>query len=182
MLVCPSDETPLPGRSRCGCSHRLRCGLESPDGTNIRRPARPTRRLFARAYDEALDRGDLDLQKRLGRAYVDYIIEMTVYYEGQSLALFDREIPQILLLHANALNAHHLASLIDRLRERHYAFIDLETALSDSAYASPDTYVGPGGITWLHRWAITREVDRSMYVGEPEVPDWVQEIAGLRQR
>ena len=43
------------------------------------------------------------------------------------------------------------------------------------------TYVGPGGITWLHRWALTRGVDRSMFAGEPEVPDWVQEIAGLRE-
>ena len=137
--------------------------------------------IFARAYDEALDRDDVDLQTRLGRAYVDYMIEMTIYYEGQSLALFDREIPQILLLHANALNAHYLDRLIDRLQERHYAFIDIETALSDSAYASPDTYVGPGGITWLHRWALTRGVDRSMFAGEPEVPDWVQELAGLRE-
>lgn len=137
--------------------------------------------IFARAYDEALDRDDPDLQTRLGRAYVDYMIEMTHYYEGQSLALFDREIPQILLLHANALNAHYLARLIDRLRERNYAFIDIETALADSAYTSPDTYVGPGGITWLHRWALTREVDRSMFAGEPEVSDWVQEIAGLRE-
>ncbi len=135
--------------------------------------------IFARAYDEALDRGDTDLQARLGRTYVDYMVEMTIYYEGQSSALFDREIPQILLLHANALNAHYLASLIDRLQARHYAFINIETALLDPAYASPDTYVGPGGITWLHRWALTRKVDRSIFAGEPETPEWVQQIAGL---
>ena len=135
--------------------------------------------IFARAYDEALDRRDPDLQARLGRTYVDYMVEMVIYHEGQSRALFDREIPQILLLHANALNAHHLASLIDRLRARHYAFIDIETALLDSAYASPDTYVGRGGITWFHRWALTREVDRSIFAGEPEAPQWVKQIAGV---
>ena len=137
--------------------------------------------IFARAYDEALDRDDSDLQSRLGAAYVNYMVEMTVYYEGQSRALFDREIPQVLLLHANALNAQHLSKLIDRLRERSYNFVDLDTALSDPAYESPDTYVGGRGITWLHRWALTREVDRSMFAGEPATPEWVQELAGYRE-
>lgn len=47
-------------------------------------------------------------------------------------------------------------------------------ALADPAYASPDTYPGPGGITWLHRWAITRGVDRAVFAGEPEAPDRVE--------
>ncbi len=59
--------------------------------------------------------------------------------------------------------------------------MDIETALLDSAYASPDTYVGPGGITWLHRWALTRKVDRSIFAGEPEAPEWVQQIAGFHE-
>ena len=39
---------------------------------------------------------------------------------------------------------------------RGYTFVPLEQALADSAYASADTYTGPAGITWLHRWALTR--------------------------
>lgn len=137
--------------------------------------------IFARAYDEALDRTDTDLQQQLGDAYVDYMVAMTVYYEDQSRKLFDREIPQVMLLHANAINAHHLEALLLRLSERGYAFIDLETALADPAYASSDTFTGRGGITWLHRWALTREVDRSMFAGEPTTPDWVQETAGISE-
>ena len=137
--------------------------------------------IFARAYDEALDQGDEELGARLGEEYIDYMVAMTVYYEGQSRALFEREIPQVLLLHANAINAHYLAYLLDRLEQRGYEFIDLETAVSDPAYRSPDTYTGSGGITWLHRWALTRDVDRSMFAGEPVAPEWVQEIAGLRE-
>ncbi|MEE8524760.1 MAG: polysaccharide deacetylase, partial [Thermoanaerobaculia bacterium] len=137
--------------------------------------------IFARAYDEALDRGDKPLGQRLGDAYQVYMEAMVEYYEGQSLALFEREIPQVLLLHANALNAHHLAPLLKRLVARGYRFVDLDTALADPAYASPDRYIGPGGITWLHRWALTREVDRSIFSGEPATPEWVQEVAGIRE-
>lgn len=137
--------------------------------------------IFARAYTETLDRGDKELQQRTGDAYVDYMERMVEYYEGQSRALFEREIPQVLLLHANAINAHHLGRLINRLERRGYRFIDLATALEDPAYDSPDTYVGRGGITWLHRWAITRGVDRSMFRGEPTTPAWIEELAGIRE-
>lgn len=137
--------------------------------------------IFGRAYDEALDRGDSSLQDRVGAAYVDYMEAMTAYYEGQSRALFEREIPQILLLHANTLNAHHLEALVERLGGRGYAFVSLDAALTDPAYDSADTYTGPGGITWLHRWALTRDVDRSIFAGEPTTPDWVQELAGVRE-
>ncbi len=137
--------------------------------------------IFGQAYVAALDRDDEALQARVAGAYVDYMERMVEYYEGQSRALFEREIPQILLVHANALNAHHLDRLMARLRQRGYRFVDLETALRDPAYESPDTYVGPGGITWLHRWAITRDVDRSMFRGEPVTPRWVQELAGIQE-
>lgn len=137
--------------------------------------------IFARAYDEALDRGDSELQRRLGVAYLDYMESMVAYYEDQSRALFGREIPQVLLLHANALNADHLSGLIERLRGRGYRFVDLDTALEDPAYDSPDRYVGPGGITWLHRWALSRDVDPTLFAGEPRTPDWVEQLAGIRE-
>ena len=136
--------------------------------------------IFARAYDEALDRDAEDQHRRLGATYVDYMEAMVEFYEGQSRALFEREIPQVLLVHANDLNADHLPALLARLRQRGYRFVDLEDALADPAYDSPDTYVGRGGITWLHRWAITRRVDRSIFAGEPTTPEWVKELAGIR--
>ena len=137
--------------------------------------------IFARAYDEALDHRDEALQGRIAREYQLYILQMVEFYEGQSVGLFAREIPQILLLHANALNADHLGELLDSLRRRGYRFVGLDTALEDPAYSSEDTYVGPGGITWLHRWAITRGVDRSLFLGEPTPAAWVQELARVRE-
>ncbi|MDA8017245.1 MAG: polysaccharide deacetylase family protein [Thermoanaerobaculia bacterium] len=137
--------------------------------------------IYARAYDRALEGDDADLVTRLGRSYVDYMVRMVAYYEDQSRQLFEREIPQILLLHANALNADHLPPLVEQLESRGYRFIELDEALGDPAFDSPDRYTGRGGITWIHRWAITRGVDPSMFHGEPATPDWVQDVAGIRE-
>ena len=48
-----------------------------------------------------------------------------------------------------------------------------------SAYQSADAYVGPAGITWLHRWALTRGMPGATFAGEPEVP---QDIAARAAR
>jgi peptidoglycan/xylan/chitin deacetylase (PgdA/CDA1 family) len=46
----------------------------------------------------------------------------------------------------------------------------LERALEDPAFQSADTFVGTSGITWIHRWALTKKMPRSFYADEPEVP------------
>lgn len=135
--------------------------------------------IFASAYDQARGREDQELTARVAASYLDYMESVVAYYEGQSRALFDREISQVLLIHANPLNAHHLGELINRLRRCGYRFVALDEALADPAYESADTYTGRGGITWLHRWALTREVDRAMFRGEPETPDWISQLAGI---
>lgn len=73
----------------------------------------------------------------------------------------------------------HDTSLADRLAARGYDFISLDEALEDPAYRSDDTYTGPGGITSIHRWAITRDIDPSMFRGDPATPDYMRELAGL---
>lgn len=137
--------------------------------------------IFAVAYDVARSSSDPQLVARVGLSYIDYMEAVVAFYEGQSQSLFDREIAQTLLIHANPLNADHLGSLIARLRKRGYRFVALDEALTDPAYSSADTYVGRGGITWLHRWALTRQVDRSMFRGEPETPAWISQLAGIEE-
>jgi peptidoglycan/xylan/chitin deacetylase (PgdA/CDA1 family) len=111
--------------------------------------------IFARAYQRALDAGDRTLASRVRSSYVPYMEAQFDYLERQSRALFGREIRQVLLVHANSLNADAFETLLARLRRRGYAFVSLDHALEDPAYASTDTFVGSGGITWLHRWAIS---------------------------
>jgi hypothetical protein len=126
--------------------------------------------VFAAAYDAALGRRDSVEARRIGREYVDYMERVTAFYEGQATAIVGREIPQVLLVHASVLNADWFGALATRFEQRGYAFATLDEALADSAYRSADTYVGPAGITWLHRWGLTRGVPRATFAGEPEVP------------
>jgi len=49
-------------------------------------------------------------------------------------------------------------------------------ALAAPAFSLPDTYTGPAGITWLHRWAMTRGVPKSTFAGEPEPGAFLSEL------
>jgi peptidoglycan/xylan/chitin deacetylase (PgdA/CDA1 family) len=136
--------------------------------------------IFARAYDLALDAGDSAAADSIARTYVTYMDTVAGFYEAQARVIVGYELPQVLLLHANRLNARSLDELIANLRRRGYAFVPLEEALRDSAYALPDEYTGPAGITWLHRWALTRGMPGSVFAGEPEVPAWISARAESR--
>ncbi len=128
--------------------------------------------IFGRAYHDA---GLASARKeRIGAAYVDYMLNMVRYYEQQSVAITGEEIPQVLLIHAYSLNADWLDKLLSSIVQRGYRFVELDEALEHPAYQSEDTFTGSGGITWLHRWAITRGMPGATFVGEPELPDWLQ--------
>ena len=133
--------------------------------------------VFARAYDNALDAADSTLARRVADAYLTYMDTISGFYEAQARAIIGRELPQVLLLHANRINADALDELLAMMRRRGYRFITLEEALRDPAYDRDDSYIGPAGITWLHRWAISDSLDRSIFRGEPEPPPFVAEAA-----
>jgi peptidoglycan/xylan/chitin deacetylase (PgdA/CDA1 family) len=133
--------------------------------------------LFAGAYDRSIARGAADTARRVADAYVPYMDSKVEFFERNSRELFGREIAQVLLVHANRLNADRFGDLAAMFERRGYRFITLERALEDPAYQSPDTFVGSGGITWLHRWALTRKMPKSFYAGEPETPAFVAEAA-----
>jgi peptidoglycan/xylan/chitin deacetylase (PgdA/CDA1 family) len=133
--------------------------------------------LHAAAYDRARARGDRAGLVRIGRDYLRYMNEVFDFYERISRRLFGREIPQVLLLHANALNAEYLDDLAAIMRARGYRFITLDQALADAAYRTPDAYVGPRGLSWLQRWAITQNEAPGE---QPAAPDWVRDGAGGR--
>ena len=135
--------------------------------------------VYGRAYSYAYNAGNEELKERIGRDYVRYILEVILYYEGQSQAIVGGAIPQVLLVHAYALNADWLDEILTALEERGYRWVSLEEALKNPVYERAiDGWTGRGGITWLHRWAITEDLDRSIFQGEPEVPGWVESIEG----
>jgi hypothetical protein len=91
------------------------------------------------------------------------------YSEQLSKQMIGYEPKQILLLHANQLEADHIGELIDLMRKRGYRFISLADALGDEAYGLPDTYVGEG-TGWLDHWGITQGKPPQ---GAPVFPQWV---------
>src|SRR5262245_48588990 len=90
--------------------------------------------LYAAAYDRARARGDQASCDRIAAEYLPYMEGVCAYYESLADHLFAREIPQVLLLHANALNAARLDALVTMLRKRGYRFVTLDQALEDPAY------------------------------------------------
>ena len=135
--------------------------------------------IYARAYENAYNENDAELMKQIGKDYVVYMMDKTKYFENQSIKLFGREIKQILLLHANMINADYFDELAEELIKHNYQFISLKEALTDAAYQSADTFIGRGGISWLHRWSYTRKVDKSFFAGEPEVPQNILDTAEI---
>ena len=136
--------------------------------------------VFAAAYDAALGRGDSVEARRIGGEYVAYMERVFAFYEAQSKTLEGREIPQVLLVHASVMNADWFDTLARTIERRGYRFATLDDVLADSVYRSADTYVGSGGITWLHRWALTRGVRGAAFAGEPEVPADIAAAAANR--
>src|SRR5512143_4077106 len=131
--------------------------------------------VFAAAYSRAQAQGDEDAARRIGAAYVPYMQAVFAQAEQLALDLFGRPIPQVLVLHANALNADHFDALAAMLRQRGYRFISLDDALRDSAYASPTGLGGVEGESWLACWARQAGLRPAL---PPPVPGFVTQWAG----
>ncbi len=128
--------------------------------------------VYAAAYARALRRGDTPGANRIGDDYVRYMGEVFSYFEDVSRRVTGREIPQILLLHANSLNADRFAALAGMLVLRGYRFISVAEALKDEAYRLPDDFVGVPSNSWFNHWEITAG---RKPVPTPAPPAWVQD-------
>ena len=130
--------------------------------------------VFALVYDQAVTTGDTALAGRVRRAYLAHQDEMVDWFESLARETFQRDIPQILLIHVNRLNAAAMGDVLGRLRARGYGFVTLDRALADVAYRTLDGYVGRNGPSWLHRWRIGLGMPDRLR-DEPDPPAWVLE-------
>ena len=129
--------------------------------------------LFNASYSEAVAKHDAAGQKRVTEAYLQHTADALAYAEQLSRQSFGREIPQVMLLHDDALNADRLDAVLSIFEQRGYKFVTLEKALSDAAYATADEYVGPDGLSWLDRWQIA--LGGPFHPNEPNPPKWVHD-------
>jgi peptidoglycan/xylan/chitin deacetylase (PgdA/CDA1 family) len=129
--------------------------------------------ILAVAYGDAVRAGDRDRAADVATAFVEHILAATEHYRSVATQKLGRDIPHVLLLHANLLVADHVGTLLDSLAARGFRFVSMAAAQQDSAYARRDAYTGPDGLSWLYRMA----------PATPELAAWDDAEAGrLRRR
>jgi peptidoglycan/xylan/chitin deacetylase (PgdA/CDA1 family) len=125
--------------------------------------------MFLSAYLKARATGDKALTKRVSDDYLKYVSVKFDYCEKISGELFGRPIKQILLMHANELNADNIEALIGVIKGKGYRFITLEQALNDSVYQFPHKYIPTSD--WLGLWAFSKGVK----MNAPLAPEYIQQ-------
>ena len=133
--------------------------------------------LFALAYHRASIKKDTALMKRIGSDFLVYMEAKMKYYEKQSVAMFGREIPQILLLHASLLNADYTDALAAIFRKNNYAFVGMDKVLEDTAYQTKITVYGKWGISWIDKWALSRGKKGDFFKEEPVTPEYINKLS-----
>jgi hypothetical protein len=129
--------------------------------------------LYGRVYAQARRVDDEETMRRVASEYVPYMERMFEYFEELSRDSLGYELPQVLMLTANALNAHKMDELIAMMKRRGYEFVTLEQALQDKAYGQPTTLTGPWGISWLERWALEKGQKLKR---EPDISDFMRQF------
>jgi len=128
--------------------------------------------LFNVAYIQMIAKRDDTSAAKLRTEYLAYTAVEIDYYASLHKQIFGRDIPQVMLLHANRLNADVLDEILSIFEKKQYQFVSLEAAQSDRAYRIPDTFVTKFGPMWGYRWAkeLDIKVDGSL---ESEPPAWI---------
>jgi peptidoglycan/xylan/chitin deacetylase (PgdA/CDA1 family) len=137
--------------------------------------------IFNVPYAQALEKGDAALAKRVREAYLDLTIAATEFAEKISPKLFGREIPQLLVIHSNDINADSLDELLRRFEQRGYKFVTLDKVMADPAYETKDTYVNKYGPTWFVRWSQSKGLKLD-FSGDPDPPKWVMDMYNSRDQ
>lgn len=127
--------------------------------------------MFGLLYSDAKTRGDKAMMRRVADAYLAFADTALSYSEKYARALFGRPIRHVLLMHANELNAENFGGLARVFARHGYAFVALGRALEDEVYRGPNTFAGDDGVSWLERWAATREMQ--IKLARPNPPGWV---------
>ncbi len=128
--------------------------------------------IFNQIYLNALGRGDRSHADEIRKAYLEFSGMAIDGYLRASRQVIGRDFPQVMLLHANRLNADSIDEILKLFEARGYKFVTLEKAQKDPAYLSLDLYEGPYGWMWQQRWAIARKVKLD-FRDMPDPPKWV---------
>jgi len=132
--------------------------------------------LFNSAYERAFAKRNRTMMQRVERAYLDHTRVQITYYGELDRKVLGREVPAIMLLHANRLNAATIETLLGLFRLAGYGFVSLAQAQADPAYSAMPAVATKLGPMWGYRWARERQVKIDGRL-EQEPPAWISEYA-----
>lgn len=112
--------------------------------------------MYSFAYDMARKDNDLNTMKETRAEFLDYMTKMLQHYEAYSQEMFNRQIPQTMVLTPSRLVADTADELFGMLAKRDYAFVSMDEAQSDNAYQTEESFAGESGISWFERWQMKR--------------------------
>ncbi len=102
-------------------------------------------------YMKALADGNAVKALEIGAAYLAHMQERTAHFDALAQKVLGREVPHILLLHMNKINADYLEELLGWYAQEGWQFVSVDKAMQDAFYDLPDVYVGPKGLSKLER-------------------------------
>jgi peptidoglycan/xylan/chitin deacetylase (PgdA/CDA1 family) len=136
--------------------------------------------VFNWAYVRMLSNKDQASAAKLRAAYLAYTSTEIDYYAGLHKQVFGREIPHVMLLHVNRLNADLIDKVLELFERKQYRFVTLDAAMSDAAFETHDEFVTKNGWMWGYRWAkeLNVRVNGSL---ESEPPAWVRQYVNAQK-
>lgn len=117
---------------------------------------------FEEPWVEARKKGDERALARIGEEYQQSLQLEVRTYESLGDELFERPVPQILLLHANEVGSAQWDRLFTWLEERGYRFAGADEVLADPAFAKPHRYVGHFGSSLWDRLAAEQGTEKAL--------------------
>jgi peptidoglycan/xylan/chitin deacetylase (PgdA/CDA1 family) len=132
--------------------------------------------MYENVYHAALAKGDTKHATEIREAYLQQTREALEQYEKMSLEMIGYPFPQVMLMHANHLNADSMDEVLKIFEARGYKFVSLDDAQKDAAYRTPDLFTGPWGILWQQRWDLTLHKAAPggpTKRGGPDPPKWI---------
>jgi len=106
---------------------------------------------FSHRWVKAGQEGDTTAQVRIVEQYHEALHLSVLHHRNQGRRLFGREVPQILLLHANAIGEGEWDRLFSWLEAEGFRFATADEVLADPAFSEPHDYVGPRGVSLWDR-------------------------------
>jgi peptidoglycan/xylan/chitin deacetylase (PgdA/CDA1 family)/ketosteroid isomerase-like protein len=116
---------------------------------------------YEKPWVRARRAGDEGAMRDVGEDYLAALRISIRHHERTGDRLFGRELPQILLLHANEVGAAHWDRLFAWLRATGHLFVSVDELLADPVFDEPHEFVGPAGYGLWDRLANGRLVARA---------------------